>query len=305
MSLSLFEAKKSVTEPMLANLIEALYLEEFLFLSLPIRFGLTAGVWPYSVEKALPGVAFRKINEAFGEAVGVVQRPVETLKPFGTDSDTDKFIAKATPSRRATNDRMTMKAMAVKWIQTILYGNSPSSRAGAAYNDVDGFDGLQKRFTDAGGTQIVDNGASSGSDASSVLALRFGEGWIEGLMQDGAPGFTITNFGEVQAKPVLRTRIDAAGGMAVYHGRAGAWLKDITVSTPLSVDQLDATIDLVAGRPDVLIMSKRSRTQLRKACRTLGITLNRELNEVGKVMEYYGDIRIVTSDAMIDTETAS
>jgi len=35
------------------------------------------------------------------------------------------------------------------------------------------------------------------------------------------------------------------------------------------------------------------------------ITLNKELNEVGKVMELYGDIRIVTSDAMTDAETVS
>jgi hypothetical protein len=230
---------------------------------------------------------------------------VETLKPFGTDSDTDKFIAKATPTRRATNDRMTMKAMGVKWIQTILYGNSPSSRAGVPFNDVDGFDGFMKRFTDAGGTQIIDNGASSGSDGSSVFGLRFGEGWIEGLMQDEGTGFTITNFGEIQAKPVMRTRIDAAGGMAVYHGMAGAWLKDITVGTAISIDKLDEMIDKIAGRPDILLMSKRTRTQLRKACRALGITLNKELNEVGKVMELYGDIRIVTSDAMTDAETVS
>jgi hypothetical protein len=298
------EIRKSTSDPVLGTLIESLYLEEGLLQRLPIR-GIDGLTFPYTVEKALPGVAFRKINEAFAESVGIVQRPVETLKPFGGDSDTDIVIAKAMPTERGRRDRMFLKAMGVKWVQAFFYSNSPASRAGAAYDDIDGFDGVMKRLADAGTTQVVDMGASSGSDASSVFAIRFGEGWVEGLMQTPAPFINFRNLGEVQTKPVMRSRIDAAAGLAIYHGRALAWLKDITVAVPLTVDKLDDMINLVPGRPNALFMTKRSRTQLQKNMRTLGLTFGRSLSEIGDVVETYGEIPIVISDAMIDTETAS
>lgn len=302
---TMFEARKATSDAVLGNLIEQFYLEENFFLRFPINF-IDDTVYQYNVEKTLPGVAFRKLNEAFNESSLIVQRPIETLRPLGGDSDIDKLIADTKPKQRARNDRAFAKSMAVKWIQTVLYGNSPAARAGAAYTDVDGFDGIMKRLSDASGTpQIVDNGAASGSDASSVFVLKFGEGWLEGLMLGPSPGISFRNMGELQTKPVYRSRIDAAGGMAIYHGAACAWLKDITVGTALSVDKLDEAIDKVAGRPDMLLMTKRTRTQLRKACRTLGLTLGTSLNEIGRVMEMYGDIPIVTSDAMLDTETAS
>jgi len=305
MPATLFEARKATSDPVLRNLIEQFYLEENFFLRFPIQY-IDELVYPYNVEKTLPGVAFRKLNEAFPESSLIVQRPIETLKPLGGDSDIDKLIAKTKPKQRARNDRAFAKSMAVKWLQTILYGNSPASRAGAAFDDVDGFDGVMKRLNDASGTpQIIDNGASSGSDGSSVFIFRFGEGWTEGLMLGPAPGIDIRNLGELQAKPVNRSRVDAAGGMAIYHGKACAWLKDITVGTPISVDKLDEAIDKVAGRPDALVMTKRTRTQLRKACRTLGLTLGATLNEIGRIMETYGDIPIITSDAMLDTEAVS
>lgn len=304
MPATLFEARKATSDKVRGDLIETLYREENFFLKMPIE-SVDELSYDYNVEKVLPGITFRKLNEAFPESTLIVQRPTETLKPLGQDSDTDILIAQTKPLQRARNARATMKAMGIKWIQTILYGNSPSSRAGAAYNDVDGFDGLMKRLNDAPSTpQIVNNGANSGADSSSVFAIRFGEDMFQGLMLGPAPFFNPRDMGELQTKPVMRTRIDAAGSIAIFNGGAVGWLKNISVATDIDIDKLDQLIDLVVGRPDILLMTKRTRTQLRKKCRTLGLTLGKTLNEIGNVMETYGDIPIVTSDAMINTETA-
>jgi hypothetical protein len=302
---TLYEARKATSDPVRGDLVEQLYLEEGIFLKLPVDFQdeLT---YTYNVEKTLPGVAFRKLNEAFPESTLIVQRLTENLRPLGGDSDFDKLIARTKPKQRARNDRAFGKSMAVKWVQTLLYGNSPAARAGAAYTDADGFDGIMKRLTDApGAPMVVDNGASSGSDGSSVFAVRFGDNYLMGLMLGPSPGIEVTNLGELQAKPVFRTRVEAAGAMAIHHGAACAWLKDITVGTAISVDKLDEAIDKVIGRPDALLMTKRTQTQLRKALRALGLTLGRDLNELGRPINTYGDIPITTSDAMLDTETVS
>lgn len=305
MPATLFEARKATSDKVRGDLIETLYREEQFFLKMPIEF-IDELSYPYNVEKVLPGITFRKMNEAFPESTLIVQRPIETLKPLGQDSDTDILIAQTKPLQRARNARATMKAMGIKWIQTILYGNSPASRAGTTFDDVDGFDGLMKRLNDAPNTpQIVDNGASSGSDGSSVFGIRFGEDMFTGLMLGPSPGFSPRDMGELQTKPVFRTRIDAAASVAIFNGASVGWLKDITVATAIDIDKLDQMIDKIVGRPDILLMTKRTRTQLRKACRTLGLTLGKTLNEIGAVMETYGDIPIVISDAMIDTETTN
>jgi hypothetical protein len=305
MAETLVNWKRRVSDPMLADIIETLYLEEPIFQFLPMRF--IAGVaLQYTTEQTLPGVAFRKLNEALPEGTGVVNRPVESLKPFGVDSDTDKVLAKAEPSERIRRDRSAVKAMAIKYVQTLLYGNSPSSRAGSAYNDVDGFDGIQKRLADAGSTNVVDNGGSGGSDSSSVFVLRFGDTYCEGLMQGPAPGITVTNLGEISEKPVFRTRIDANGGFAIYHGRAVAWLKNIRAGTAITRAKLDETIDKLAGEPSVILMSRRTRRQLKDAVFPSGAAssiIGSTLSDAGKVFQTYGNAPVLVSDAIIDTET--
>lgn len=306
MAQSLFNARRNATDPVHGDLVEQFYLEEEIFTSFPWMSTGGAIAWPYKVEGRLPGIGFRKLNEALPSGIGIVQRPVETLKPFGLDSDTDKVIAKANPLERQATDRMTAKAIAAMLIQSVIYGNSPASRAGTAFDDIDGFDGLMARMAAApGAPQVVDNGASSGSDGSSVIVIRYGDGYVSGLMQDPLPGISVKIFGELETLPVHRTRIDACAGLKIAHGRAVSWLKDITEATPIVKAKLDQAIDKVAGRPDALWMTKRTRTQLRTVLHAMGIPLGLRLDELGNPMETYGGIPIRISDAMIDTETVS
>lgn len=299
---TLVEIRKGISDPVPGRVIETLYREEGVLQVMPIE-GVDGLVKPYDVRKSLPGVAFRKMNEAYSESIGVVQRQVETLKPLGGDSDIDVQIAKAYPSQRSRDDEAFVQAMAVKWVQTIFYGNSPSARAGASFTDVDGFDGIMKRLTDAGGSQIINNGAVSGSDGSSVFVIRFGDQYMTGLMANPSPYFDVRNLGETSAKPVYRTRFEAAGGMAIYNGKSVSWLKNITVGTTISVTKLDQAISAIVGMPSVIVMTKRTRDQLKAALFAMGLTLGRTISAIGDVLETYGPTPIVISDALHDAET--
>ena len=132
MAMTLVEWGKTVEDPAQASVIETLYLEEPLLQLFPFDFidGLSK---IYPTEKSLPSVGFRKLNEAYSESVGVIQRNVETLKAFGGDSDVDIALARNKPADRAKYDQMRIKATGIKFVQWFLYGNS-GARTSNAYD---------------------------------------------------------------------------------------------------------------------------------------------------------------------------
>jgi len=296
---TLVEFAKTVSDPVRKGIIETIYLEEPVYQYIPWR--PVAGLaLPYTSESALPAVGFRKLNEAFAESVGVLQRNVETLKPFGGDSDTDKVLVDAYGNQeRAVRDQMFAKSMAIKFLAFLFYGNSPASRAGVAYDDIDGFDGLLTRIQAA---QTIDGAATGKTDGSSVFAIRWGDGYVQGLHTP--IGVDSRDLGEQDAKPVYRTRIDHTAGVAIYHGKAVAYIKDLAAAgTPLTYAMMNELRDLISGNPSMYIASKRSRRQLLTSALTVGVELGISLDRLGRPIETWGGIPFFTTDAVIDTET--
>ena len=299
MALTMIELAKQVDDPHIAGVLETLYLEENFFQYIP--FDTIAGLTvSYTSEETLPSVAFRKINEAFAVSNGVMQRNIEVLRPFGGDSDNDKLFVDAYGTAwRAARDQMWLKAMGQKFIEHFIYGNF--ALAGTDYVDADGFDGLAQRIT-AG--QTVDALGNAGSDGSSVFAIRFGDMYCKGLMTAG--GIDSRDLGETDAKPVYRTRTDAAMGLAIYNGKSVARMKDLRAATQVvTVAFMDELRDLILGDPSIFLMSKRSRRQLKTACLASGVALGMTVDQLGNPIESYGGIPIVVSEAVIDTETNS
>ena len=67
------------------------------------------------------------------------------------------------------------------------------------------------------------------------------------------------------------------------------------------VDQL---IDAVqGGKPDVLMMSKRTRRKMNELARAAGFAIETERNEWGTFMQYWNGIPIVPNDWILDTHT--
>ncbi len=72
----------------------------------------------------------------------------------------------------------------------------------------------------------------------------------------------------------------------------------------LTLDKLDELIDLVkAGKPDMLLMSRRSRRIINKLARASGSFLEADRNEFGQMMQFYDGIPIGVSDYISDAQT--
>lgn len=85
--------------------------------------------------------------------------------------------------------------------------------------------------TDHQGNEILgfDEVQGTASNTASIYAVKFGaEQYVCGL-QNG--GISVRDLGEIDEKPVYRTRIEWYSGLAVFHPRAAARLKGVLKST--------------------------------------------------------------------------
>ncbi|HLF71752.1 MAG TPA: phage major capsid protein [Dehalococcoidia bacterium] len=104
------------------------------------------------------------------------------------------------------------------------------------------------------------------------------------------------------------TAVDAKGFDGL-HKLIGAGAQQVNMgsgSTPaaLSVAKLDELIDLLKpGKPDFLMMSRRTRRGLGVFARALTSPVTYEPDEFGRRVAYFDGIPIVVSDFMVDTET--
>lgn len=72
--------------------------------------------------------------------------------------------------------------------------------------------------------QFNESAASGSATASSIYCVSLGEGMLQGI-QNG--GMQVVDLGEVQTKPVLRTRVEWYAGIALFHPKAAARLWSI------------------------------------------------------------------------------
>ena len=90
---------------------------------------------------------------------------------------------------------------------------------------------------------------------------------------------------------------EAAGSQVLAMAAAGA---------ALTFDKLDEMIDKVkGGRPDLLLMSKRSRRKMVALARAAGTNLEIQQGKLGQQVQAYGDIPIGVSDWILDTHTVA
>ncbi len=72
----------------------------------------------------------------------------------------------------------------------------------------------------------------------------------------------------------------------------------------LTLDKLDEVIDTVkGGKPDLLVMSRRSRRSVNKLARTSGSFLEADRDEFGQMLQFYDGIPIGVSDYISDAQT--
>ncbi|MDO8615533.1 MAG: phage major capsid protein [Dehalococcoidia bacterium] len=72
----------------------------------------------------------------------------------------------------------------------------------------------------------------------------------------------------------------------------------------LTLDKLDEIIDTVkGGKPELLLMSRRSRRLVNKLARTSGSFLEADRDEFGQMLQFYDGIAIGVSDYISDAQT--
>ncbi len=77
-----------------------------------------------------------------------------------------------------------------------------------------------------------------------------------------------------------------------------------TTPAALSLKKIDETIDLVKpGKPDFLLMTRRSRRGISAYARSLTSPVQYEAGDFGRRVMFYDGIPVLESDFMVDTET--
>lgn len=131
-----------------------------LLMAMPFK-DIQGNAYAYNREGALPGVAFRGVNESYTASTGVINPLIEALRIAGGDLDVDAFLVKTHgPSVRATHEELKVKALAAEITRAIIKGDSTSEPRE--------FDGLQTRIT---GDQLIAAGTTDAGDALSLAKL--------------------------------------------------------------------------------------------------------------------------------------
>jgi hypothetical protein len=135
------------------------------------------------------------------------------------DSPTHLIMSKAMRRRLTAAARNTAVGGFINWTKD-EFGQQV-----AMYNDLPI---LIADYDDTGARILDFNEANPGGGSNvgtSIYCTSFGDGMVEGL-QNGV--MDVTDLGEIDEKPVYRTRVEWLVGLAVMHGRAAGRLYGIS-----------------------------------------------------------------------------
>jgi len=306
MAMTLIEFSKTTQDPLQRGVVKTFAETSPIFERLPFT-DIPGNSWTYNQEDTLPGIAFRGLNQAYDESVGVIVPKTEKIKILGGDADTDVMFAKwgasAVLDRRAYDLEAKSRAMARYFDKIFIDGSEVTSTlqfdglnircaatqhlhadagtgtAGAnltenliqcladlveggpdlflmgkkvyrnlaylfkgstilAFGDVNAFGKRPPVFNgvpigildkDNDGNEILPMDETEGSTsaaAGSMYALKFGAWqYLCGLQNNSVE---VRDLGELQTKPVYRTRVEWPMTIGFFHPRSAARLQGIT-----------------------------------------------------------------------------
>jgi hypothetical protein len=115
MAMTLIEFAKTTQDPLQRGVVKTFAESSPIFEFLPF-VDIPGNSWTYNEESVLPGVAFRALNAAYSESVGVIVPRTEKIKILGGDADTDRMFEKwgasAVLDRRAYDLEAKSRAIA-------------------------------------------------------------------------------------------------------------------------------------------------------------------------------------------------
>lgn len=130
--------------------------------NLPFR-SIPGNSYAYNQEGALPGIAFRAINEAYVASAGIVNPAAEALRVAGGDLTVDPALVKMFGEDvRATHESLKAKSLSASISNKLVKGDSTAEPRE--------FDGLQARIP-FGSSQLIAAGTTDAGDALSLFKL--------------------------------------------------------------------------------------------------------------------------------------
>lgn len=161
MALTLLEASKLHTGDVVRSAVIEMFARSSDLMRVMPWQDMPGGAYHYNQEGQLPGVAFRGVNEAFGESTGILNPQVEVLRIAGGDLDVDKALIKFHGAGiRQQHEAMKVKALGLYITKKIVKGDSVAEPRE--------FDGLMNRIN---GSQLIEAGNTNGGDALSLAKL--------------------------------------------------------------------------------------------------------------------------------------
>jgi hypothetical protein len=137
MALTLAQARLYSNDTLQAGVIETIARESAVLEMLPFM-EISGNSYKYNVEKALPLVNYRAVNEGYTASEGEIEQRSESLVILGGDVDVDRFIVQVNSDVnqiRAIQTEMKAKAIANTFTKSFFKGDSATNP-----NEFDGID---------------------------------------------------------------------------------------------------------------------------------------------------------------------
>ena len=288
MSISLVEASKLSTDILLKGIIETIVKDSPILQELPF-IQITGNSLKYNREKTLPTVAwYSPVTGTWVTSEPEFEQVTASLCVLGGDADVDNFL-KATRSNvqdlEAAVIEQKAKALRHEFENTFINGDSAV--------DANQPDGLHKILT--GIVWAATTAYALGDTVNPTSGKENGFKYVcttAGTSGASEPTWPTTEGATVVDGTVTWTCYD---GHHIGSGADGG---------SLSFTNLDKLIDLVkGGKPDMLLMSRRSRRKIQNLIRLSGAVLETRPGRFLEQVQLYNGIPIAINDWVKDSYT--
>jgi len=284
MTISLAEASKLSNDILLKGIIETVVKDSPILEKLPF-IQIVGNSLKYNREKTLPTVGwYAPVTGTWTQSEPAFEQCSASLCVLGGDADVDNFL-KATRSNvqdlEAAVIEQKAKALRHEFENAFLNADGSSDQPTGLYS-------LMKGTAWATGTAY----------ALGVFVVP-----TAGLENGFRYECTTAGTSHATTQPTWPTTEGATvtDGTVVWTCRLGSHLGSGVNGATLSLASLDKLIDLVrGGKPDLLLMSRRTRRKIVNLTRVAGANLLIGEGKLGEVIEYFNGIPVAISDWVKD-----
>jgi len=290
MSISLDEASKLSTDILLKGIIETIIKDSPILQELPF-IQVVGNSLKYNREKTLPTVGwYAPVSGTWTTSEPEFEQCTASLCVLGGDADVDNFL-KATRSNiqdlEAAVIEQKAKALRNEFENAFLNADGSGNQPTGLYNTMKGTAWTADTAMEVGDVVVPTAGKENGFRYECTAAA--GDKKTHATTEPTWP----TTVGDTVVD-------DQVTWTCIFGNHLGSGANGAT----LSLAKMDQLIDLVrGGKPDLLLMSRRSRRKLATLARAQGSNLQVGQGKLGEFVELYNGIPVAISDWVKDNYT--